>query len=745
LIQESKSSERRLLRRLEFGDALIFLYVLAFSRQYFWLVNNNRVAWVLSFGVSAVAWYFYVSTKPYSPGKYGVNFWLVVGLPLLIAYTMRAAFPDLSYDVLSYHILNSERSLHGALYAPGDYFPTALPFNPIPDALTGMSRFILGYRLGTIVNLLALVWAAQIVDRLLDPFIDNAWFRSAAVLVVVLIENALFEISTYMVDLLTLPLLLQATFLTLNLEKSEKRRATSIHVAVLLGASVAFKLTNLAAALPLLAILAYKMLVVTERPPIKQLATTIPLMLAGFLAPLAPFTIYIFRLTGNPIFPIGNTFFKSAYWPTHGGWDDRWGPKGFWETIVWPVMIWFKPERLWELGVYSGRLSLGFVVALAGLLLLWHNTQVRTLCILLTTSSLLWSAGSMGYGRYGLFQDVLAGVTVCGIASAVTLNTSWQKPSWRTAVAVVLVGVLTIQAYAACSYSLRKEWGGRTTLIADPDRYAQEAKLMLRDHSLRDFLTSEERVRFDNVQLWFETGPESTAFEVLLNRHAPLLALRHAEFFHTREAWRHFIQKVEATSRQGMYSLCLADDLPKAKHAISERGLEVGEVTAVNLPLFSLRDRIGMMLIEIRFPQDPLALERFESAWMKGAFAAADYREEIVALNPPSVMHTGEKLEIQFKVKNLGSATWPAVGTKDFRYQINIGNRWIGNGVNSEDNRAVMKADLPPGAETHMKMTINAPRTPGDYTLEIDMVHEGVTWFKERGARPLTIPVTVEP
>jgi hypothetical protein len=152
-----------------------------------------------------------------------------------------------------------------------------------------------------------------------------------------------------------------------------------------------------------------------------------------------------------------------------------------------------------------------------------------------------------------------------------------------------------------------------------------------------------------------------------------------------------------------------------------------------------------MMLLEIRLPQSPEAREQFETAWMRAAWAASDYRQEIIALNPPSVMRVGEKLDIHFKVKNLGSETWPAVGTRDFLYQINMGNRWIKDNENNEDNRAVMKGDLPPGAVTDMTLSITAPKAPGDYTLEIDMVHEGVTWFKQRGARALSIDVAVRP
>jgi hypothetical protein len=56
-----------------------------------------------------------------------------------------------------------------------------------------------------------------------------------------------------------------------------------------------------------------------------------------------------------------------------------------------------------------------------------------------------------------------------------------------------------------------------------------------------------------------------------------------------------------------------------------------------------------------------------------------------------------------------------------------------------------MKADLPPGGETEMTLAVTAPQTPGEYTLEIDLVHEGVTWFSERGAQPLRLQLRVAP
>src|SRR4030095_1359464 len=334
-----------------------------------------------------------------------------------------------------------------------------------------------------------------------------------------------------------------------------------------------------------------------------------------------------------------------------------------------------------------------------------------------------------------------AGVVIIAVASALLERDALMKFSWRTATSAAIILALVLQGYFACIYFGRTEWGGRTSVIDTPNDYAQEAKLMFRDRSLLSFLTDEDRQRFSNVQVWFETSAKSTGFEVLLNPQAPIIAARQREFFLTRDAWRQFVTKVESTGGHDMYSLCLISELQTAKEAIVQRSLEIGDLIGLELPFFSPRNRISMILIQIRIPSEPEAKERFEKAWMNAAFAPKDYSEEVIALDPPTTMRPGEKVDIRFKVRNLGSAVWPAVGTKDFKYQINMGNHWILNGAGTEDNRAVMSGDLAPGGQTDMKMTVKAPQTPGDYILEIDMVHEGVTWFKERGGQPLSLRV----
>jgi hypothetical protein len=229
----------------------------------------------------------------------------------------------------------------------------------------------------------------------------------------------------------------------------------------------------------------------------------------------------------------------------------------------------------------------------------------------------------------------------------------------------------------------------------------------------------------------------------------PIIAARQPEYFFTRESRRQFVRMVEELPGDKMFSLCFKEYLESARQAVATRGLEVGQVAPVEIPFFSPDNRMSMMLIEVLRPQAAEARQKFQSSWMNAAFPDSDYREEITPLNVPSVMKAGEKVTIRFKVKNLGYSVWPSVGNKEGRYQVNIRDRWLNADgsieINGLDGGTGMPADLAPGGEVELPLSITAPGNPGDYIVEIDMVHEGVTWFYERGARSLRLRVRVEP
>src|SRR5438034_683425 len=121
-----------LYRRMELGDVLLFVYLLALIRQYSWPISNNTVAWALSVSVALSLWCFGLSKKrELLPGeRLSYSFYLIVAFPLFVIFAIRFVFPDVSWDVLHYHIIAAETSLSR---------PLALidsPLNPLPNMVT---------------------------------------------------------------------------------------------------------------------------------------------------------------------------------------------------------------------------------------------------------------------------------------------------------------------------------------------------------------------------------------------------------------------------------------------------------------------------------------------------------------------------------------------------------------------------------------------------------------------------------
>lgn len=99
------------------------------------------------------------------------------------------------------------------------------------------------------------------------------------------------------------------------------------------------------------------------------------------------------------------------------------------------------------------------------------------------------------------------------------------------------------------------------------------------------------------------------------------------------------------------------------------------------------------------------------------------------------------------QVTNASSQTWPSLGTADGTAQIKLGNHWLdaqGNRVVTGQSRATLIQDLAPGETTTLTLIIAPPAQPGQYTLELDMVQELITWFQDQGSATLKIPVTLE-
>jgi hypothetical protein len=598
-----QTARRAFLDRFEAGDALLSLYVTVIARQYLcWLPVPDPIAWLISSIVGSFFLWKYVISKIEPRAQTSVAFWLIVAVPLSFVYLLRVPFPDVSFDVLNYRLFHGIRGLHGFLYRPGDFFPTPAPYNTAPDMAMGITRIVFGYRLGTIINLVTLLWSARIIERLLRSQIANTWLRHFAVLIIFAVEHLFFEINTYMIDLLAVPLLLEATRLALG---NGRPLATDMtRIAFLLGLSVAFKLINIVTVAPIAVLAAWRFL--GER----KFALTMPEFtwvtapaLVAFLGPVLPFTIYLYQEMASPVFPIMNGVFKSPYWPPNSGWDSRWGPFGVWEVLIWPLKIFFRPDRLSELLVYSGRLSLGFIAALLAWLVAWRDANLRRLSFVTLAGLLFWSTGT-GYIRYALFLELSAGIVM------VMLAIHTMKKPWLIPLSVAIVCSLGGQTLLACRYTGKTEWSGRATVFQYPAAWKRETQYFFRDRDLRRFSAKPNRSRFAQVEVWIESSIKTASLEILLNNKAPVIGLRSYESFASPQARLRFVKAMEAASGKRMFSLCFAEDLNDALQTIEKRGLTSGAQTRLDLPFYSPDYRLGLILIEVSAAEQAAAAMR---------------------------------------------------------------------------------------------------------------------------------------
>jgi hypothetical protein len=593
---------RRLAARVEWADGLLLLYAAAVARQYFWPVGNGPLAWLLTAAVSAAAVSLYAAARGRRESA-PRQFWIAVALPLLFLYLWRAPFPDTSFDVLNYRLFHGERALAGPLLAAGDWFPTPSPFNPAPDIATGISRRLLGYRLGTAINLLAILWAAQAVERLLRPYVRAAWPRAACVLLVCLSEHALFEINEYMIDVLAVPLLLEAISLAARGGEGSNFRRDVLSASFLVGLAAAFKLTSATLALPLALLFAPRLTAELRAAPARAAGAVAAAALL-FALPLAPYASYLFAQTGNPVFPLYNAIFESPYWTPANYRDPRWGPFGLWETLTWPLASVFNPARLSELGVYSGRFTLGAVGALAGLALFRRDRLVLSLSTVFLLDASMWSA-STGYIRYALHLEFVAGLLLVCLSALLARQASGEARGFRRVLAALPIAALVAQGAAAAAYVKRTEWSGRPTVFDEPRAYLREARFALRDRSLRRFLPERERALFDGVGAWVVSGDKAAGVAIMLRPDVPALGVRHGEFFASEESRRSFARALERAAERRVYSLCLAPDIEAATNYLGARGLKVVGETPVSIPYYSTGTVLPMTLLEVRPADEP--------------------------------------------------------------------------------------------------------------------------------------------
>ncbi|MBC7931417.1 MAG: hypothetical protein H7Z38_12715 [Rubrivivax sp.] len=134
------------------------------------------------------------------------------------------------------------------------------------------------------------------------------------------------------------------------------------------------------------------------------------------------------------------------------------------------------------------------------------------------------------------------------------------------------------------------------------------------------------------------------------------------------------------------------------------------------------------------------------------ALPDSGFKALITVDGAPSKLRAGQKETIQVKVKNASDVQWYSRGGEvnsnpDNRFYLAAGNRWMkADGqtlVTNMDGRHGIQRDLKPGEEEEVPLQVTAPKEPGEYVLEIDLIQEQVAFFSDKGSQTAKLKITV--
>jgi hypothetical protein len=116
--------------------------------------------------------------------------------------------------------------------------------------------------------------------------------------------------------------------------------------------------------------------------------------------------------------------------------------------------------------------------------------------------------------------------------------------------------------------------------------------------------------------------------------------------------------------------------------------------------------------------------------WEARPVSAGAYRAQIEPYVDEIGFAPAESRHVLFRVRNDGDELWP--GGLHRQPAIRASYRWLepdGTVIVDEGARTGFPRAVAPGEAVLMPLHVDAPAAPGEYLLEVDLVHEHVRWF----------------
>ncbi|MBC2581570.1 acyltransferase [Clostridium sp. DJ247] len=147
-------------------------------------------------------------------------------------------------------------------------------------------------------------------------------------------------------------------------------------------------------------------------------------------------------------------------------------------------------------------------------------------------------------------------------------------------------------------------------------------------------------------------------------------------------------------------------------------------------------------LFYINVPKDVLSYDRMEyRPILNGGF-----KVQLDVLDNIKNMKKNTNKNIKIKSVNNSKVTWVNNGINSGKHTISLSYHWLntnGEMVIHDGVRTNLPMIIKPSSPILTEMQIAAPEVIGKYILEIDLVQEEVTWFKDKGNKTIRIPVEI--
>jgi hypothetical protein len=362
-------------------------------------------------------------------------------------FLKRFIYPDSAFDTINYHFFLGKNGFDNFpyLFKPNEFYPLGMHnFSPIIDMFEYIFYNILGYRLGTILSYFSIcgtvILGIMILKELCTKYFSGKKLiiiYSLLIIPVFIINEALFQVSTYFTDsiyVFFLMLYLFILFKLINL-KNEKILKYLIIILGLIAGLIITKLTNFIYIIPLVLVtlyFIYKRNADNKGKCIKKvvilfLLFSIPVILVNY------YMILNFFSSSNPVFPYYNNLFKSIYFPLIN-WPFNFGPTTLIQKLFYPFFALNQPVLLGEVKDMFPDVKL-IIIMLYGLFSYLFLTIKRisfdkyekSFLFIFFFSFILWQS-NFGYSRYGLFLEILGGMVCIFLSLKIFSNTKYWNP-----------------------------------------------------------------------------------------------------------------------------------------------------------------------------------------------------------------------------------------------------------------------------------------------------------------------------